>query len=332
MTPFVPGSGHRPHVKESPGAVRQHCRLVGRRRAGWPMSALLMIALLLAAVVQVPAGAQQTMPPRAIDLPVAVRSTHWYLRDRHTTGVATRDFAYGPGGTPVTGDWDGNGSMTAGWFDRGVWYLRNSNTAGSPDLVLRYGQAGDVPVVGDWTHGDQVVTDRLGVVRPGPRGLEWLLELDLSAADTTASDGRANLSFHFGSPGDVPLAGRWQQDPCVQCPPGDFPGVLRHVLGRGLTWYLETDLFTPPRGDTTTPGAIPPADIVLRFGSRGDHPLVGDWNGDLIDNPAVVRRNRWLLDDDTTVGDSGRPRVASDGRHDIEFQFGREGDRFSTYR
>ena len=52
----------------------------------------------------------------------------------------------------------------------GVWYLRNSVTTGVADVVVAYGNPGDVPVVGDW-NGDGV--DTPGVVpayKPPPVG------------------------------------------------------------------------------------------------------------------------------------------------------------------
>ncbi len=33
----------------------------------------------------------------------------------------------------------------------GVFYLRNSNSAGTADITFNFGQTGDIPVVGDWT-------------------------------------------------------------------------------------------------------------------------------------------------------------------------------------
>ena len=49
---------------------------------------------------------------------------------------------------PVTGDWDGDGTTTIGAFDpiNDIWYLRNSNTPGAPDLVFAYGGSRWLPV------------------------------------------------------------------------------------------------------------------------------------------------------------------------------------------
>jgi len=52
----------------------------------------------------------------------------------------------------MVGDWDGNGTVTIGLYrpTGSIFYLRNSNTTGSPDLTIPYGAAGDIPITGDW--------------------------------------------------------------------------------------------------------------------------------------------------------------------------------------
>ncbi|HPE73364.1 MAG TPA: hypothetical protein PK018_14545, partial [Candidatus Competibacter sp.] len=60
----------------------------------------------------------------------------------------------GKGWTPLTGDWDGNGTATVGLFDpaTSTFYLRNSHSAGAANLSFRYGptNAGWTPLAGDW--------------------------------------------------------------------------------------------------------------------------------------------------------------------------------------
>jgi hypothetical protein len=52
----------------------------------------------------------------------------------------------------VAGDWDGNGTTTVGVVDpSGNWYLRDSNSAGPPDVgPFPYGLGGWTPVAGHW--------------------------------------------------------------------------------------------------------------------------------------------------------------------------------------
>ena len=72
----------------------------------------------------------------------------WYLKNTNASGsIFDSDvitFRYGTRFTqPVVGDWDGNGTTTVGVYDRNssVWFLRNSNTAGAPDIApFAFGQ------------------------------------------------------------------------------------------------------------------------------------------------------------------------------------------------
>ena len=50
-----------------------------------------------------------------------------------------------PGDVPVTGDWNGDGTDTAGLFRNGGWYLRNSTTTGVGDVSFGFGDRGDLP-------------------------------------------------------------------------------------------------------------------------------------------------------------------------------------------
>ena len=56
--------------------------------------------------------------------------------------------------------------------------------------------------------------------------------------------------------------------------------------------------------------------IVFDFGNPGDSPVVGDWNGDGVDTPGVVREGRWFLRNSNSTGSA-----------DKVFWFGDPGDR-----
>jgi hypothetical protein len=89
----------------------------------------------------------------------------WKLKNTNQQGAPDLVFAYGQrGDTPVVGDWDGNGTTTVGVARPDpvsghlVWYLRNANSPGAPDIApFAYGARGDTPVVGDWD-GDRLTT------------------------------------------------------------------------------------------------------------------------------------------------------------------------------
>jgi uncharacterized protein YkwD len=163
---------------------------------------------------------------------------------------------------PISGDWNGDGRVTAGWFDRGQVYLRNSHGSGRPDVSFAYGRAGDVPVVGDW-NGDG--KDTIGIIR----GRYWHLRYSNSA-------GPANASFVYGrlTDGDHALAGDWNGDG------KDTPGIVRNGQ-----WHLRNALA----------GGKPDHSFVYGRVRSGDVPVVGDWTNDGYDTPAIIRNGGWYL-------------------------------------
>ncbi|MEU4237521.1 hypothetical protein [Actinoplanes sp. NPDC026619] len=225
--------------------------------------------------------------PGGGDFPGVVRAVdgelHWFLRDAVGAGPAATTFTFGKAGDiPVWGDWNGDGTRTAGVFRAGAWELTDQVGPERPaiDHTLQYGRAGDTPVAGDW---DGAGRPGIGVVR----GTTWLLR-------HTVSGGEAEVSFTYGRAGDLPVAGDWDGD-------GDQePGVYRAGV-----WYLRA--------------GIDPADAASRttsLGVEGDRPVAGDWDGDGVDGVGVVHVNTWRLDggqsfafgtpaDAATLGPSG---------------------------
>jgi hypothetical protein len=175
------------------------------------------------------------------------------------------------------GDYDNDGILdpldnspwgnidTIGVFRNGVWYLRNSNTAGSADLTFTFGQSGDKPVVGDW-NGDG--TDTIGVFRNGSFFLR-----------NSNTAGSADLTFTFGQSGDKPVVGDWNGDGT------DTIGVYRNG-----TFFLR---------NSNTNGA---PDLTFIFGQAGDVPVIGDWNGDGTDTVGVFRNGMFYLRNSNTNG------------------------------
>jgi uncharacterized membrane protein len=111
-----------------------------------------------------------------------------------------------PNDVPVVGDWNGNGKSKVGIYREGLWLL-DSNGNGEfdypdsahPDKVIVYrGEAGDIPVVGDWS-GDG--RPKLGFVRDRSR---WLLDLN---GDTRFGPG--DLDFVFGTKDYISVVGPW---------------------------------------------------------------------------------------------------------------------------
>ncbi|MGE4091119.1 MAG: hypothetical protein AB7G75_09795 [Candidatus Binatia bacterium] len=154
-------------------------------------------------------------------------NAQWYIDngngkwDGCTSGAPTKDTdqcvgAYGfTSDTPVTGDWDGNGSITLGVYRENMagcapgvpcFLLRNDNSVGAPNITFNTGPAsfGSRPVVGKWP-GLGTGT-KVGVFRPSTG--EWLLDNgDWNFNGCGLSDPCFNTPGT--QVGDIPFAGDW---------------------------------------------------------------------------------------------------------------------------
>ncbi len=88
----------------------------------------------------------------------------------------------------------------------------------------------------------------------------------------TLTGGRADFSFTYGEPTDIPLTGDW-----------DGNGTKTPGVFRSGTFYLRNSNSTGI------------ADVAFRYGDAGDVPIVGDWNSDGIETIGVFRRGVWYL-------------------------------------
>jgi hypothetical protein len=131
------------------------------------------------------------------------------------------------------------------------------------------------------------------VPNPGPRSTS----IGVYRSDTTEFFGRSSrpgfeddrfggFHFAFGNRGDVPVVGDWDGNG------SQTQGVFRagiwslaNTLGRGGDWPVATTL-----------GNLYGA-YAVRFGQRGDRPLVGDWDGNGRQTIGVQRGNLFLLSD-----------------------------------
>jgi CSLREA domain-containing protein len=179
---------------------------------------------------------------------------------------------------------------TVGLVDPGTgkWYLRNG--AGAVTSFF-YGNPGDVPFMGDWD-GDGVATP--GLFRQSD-AFAYLRDSN--------TQGIADIRFFFGNPSDIPLSGDWD---------GDGKDTLSIYRPSEQRFYIINKL-----GENE--GGLGAADYSFLFGNPGDKPVVGDWDGDGIDEVGLHRESTgffyWRDTLDTGVADG-------------EIFFGDPGDRF----
>ena len=168
------------------------------------------------------------------------------------------------------------------------FFLRNSLTAGIPNILFAHGKAGDRAIAGDWNNDG---TDTIGFYRNGDFYLR-----------NSNSSGSSDLNFSFANPGDLPLAGDWNGDGT------DTIGVYRPS---NRTFYLRN----------SNSGGAP--DITADFGNVNDLPVMGDWDGDGDDTIGVYRPSTgdfYLRDSNSegaadysfSYGNSGDVPVAGD--------------------
>ena len=114
----------------------------------------------------------------------------------HVFGVGEED------NTPITGDWNGNGIRSIGYFNDGQWQfdVNGDGRFDYEDARADFGRAGDVPMVGDF-NGDGI--EEIAIYRSGT----WLIDTngnrELDATDKT---------FQLGDANDQPVVGDWDGD------------------------------------------------------------------------------------------------------------------------
>ncbi|MDE0866347.1 MAG: carboxypeptidase regulatory-like domain-containing protein [Rubripirellula sp.] len=202
-------------------------------------------------------------------------------RDAQTVPPSDFDLG-GDNAIALSGDFDGDGSDEAVIYVAGQWFVDlNGNGFWDPgDLWIELGTELDRPVVGDWD-GDG--KDDVGIF-----GRQWQRDPQRIKRDLGLSDPankRRRLTTPMGSEST------------------DKTGETDHrrVLQRGDSGKLRADAV----------------DHVFKYGEQVDTPIVGDWNGDGIDQIAVYRGGKWMLDTD------------GDGRwtnRDKKVDYGQPGD------
>lgn len=217
-----------------------------------------------------------------------------------------RAFRFGmPGGIPLAGDFDGDGTDEVAVFKDGYWMIdinRNGRWDES-DLLAKLGNKGDRPVVGDWDgdgkddigiYGPMWARDPAAIERepglPNPQNSPFTKPKNIPPVDADSTSGarimkltsygrqRADVIDHVFGTGDqahVPVTGDWNGN-----------GIRSIGTFNDGIWQLDVN------GD----GKFDEFDVTAHFGHAGDIPLVGDFNGDGVEEIAVYRSGTWLID------------------------------------
>ncbi|QDT68201.1 Serine-aspartate repeat-containing protein D precursor [Planctomycetes bacterium MalM25] len=243
----------------------------------------------------------------------ALRKAKWRLLASDVEDAELSESLFGSeDAIPVSGDWDGDGVTDIGVFIDGDWYLDLDGDGrwSAGDLWAQLGSENDLPVTGDWDGDGKTDIGIYGpawprdphAVRhepglpdaenfPGPiagkaKNVPPIEEEATSGArllaKLRASIGQRRTDlidhvFHFGAPGDAPVAGDWNGD-----------GIRTIGVYRDGYWTLDTN------GD----GRLDDTDRQVALGRPGDTPLVGDFDGNGVDDLGVYRGGVWFIDPD----------------------------------
>ena len=194
---------------------------------------------------------------------------------------------------PVVGGWSGNGRSNIGTFTAatGTWRF-DTNGDGVLDCsvdscVTSFGQPGDFPVTRNIGHGQGISIGlfRAQSVAKDAKGRKMVIrgrwQFD-SDSDSTLDGCDVDDCVTFGNVGELPVVGDWD---------GAGTEVIGVFLPKKGSWYLDVN------GNGQWDGCR--IDRCFgRFGTKGDLPVVGDWDGTGFVRVGVFRPSTgmWYLD------------------------------------
>jgi len=211
------------------------------------------------------------------------------------------------GGTPLAGDFDGDGIDEMAVFKDGYWLIdiNHNGRWDQEDLFAKLGDVEDRPVVGDWDgdgkddigifgpiwERDEEAIDREPGL-PNPDNELVMRPKNVPPANDDATNGTRvmKLSSYGEDRADVVDHVFGIEEGTIVPVTGDWNGNGIRSIGKFVDGHWEVDI----NGD----GRFDFEDQTFDFGRSGDIPLVGDFNGDGIEEIAVYRSGKWLIDTD----------------------------------
>ena len=209
------------------------------------------------------------------------------------------------GGTPLAGDFDGDGKDEMAVFKDGYWLIdiNHNGRWDQEDLFAKLGDEEDRPVVGDWDgdgkddigifgpmweRDDEAIDREPGL--PNPDNELVARPKNVPPADDDATNGARimKLTNYGNKRADVIDHVFGVEEGTIIPVTGDWNGNGIRSIGKFVDGHWEVDV----NGD----GQFNFEDSTFDFGRTGDIPLVGDFNGDGVEEIAVYRSGKWLMD------------------------------------
>lgn len=230
------------------------------------------------------------------------------MDDEHDITIKSEKSIFGMiGGTPLAGDFDGDGIDEMAVFKDGYWLIdiNNNGRWDQEDLFAKLGDVDDRPVVGDWDgdgkddigifgpiweRDEEAIDNEPGL--PNPENELVSRPKNVPPADSDATNGARvmKLTSYGNDRADVVDHVFGIEEGTIVPVTGDWNGNGIRSIGKFIDGHWEVDI----NGD----GRFDHEDQTFEFGRAGDIPLVGDFNGDGVEEIAVYRSGTWLIDTD----------------------------------